>query len=122
MNNDEYGIHIGHCCKEHGCKYMDSDCPVVTGEVEQEYPCEDCDGILLKDKVKLKFMVDPVELGRLAYIENAVKIKIIDCEAIFLTGILGESGRKLVQAGLSFYFEEKLARKLIEKKIAEEVK
>ena len=36
------GVHISHCCKWHGCKYGDPDCPVVNGEVEQEYRCEDC--------------------------------------------------------------------------------
>jgi hypothetical protein len=34
--------HRTHCCKKHGCKYGDSDCVVVLGEVKQEYPCEMC--------------------------------------------------------------------------------
>ena len=37
------GVHATHCCKWHGCKYGDPDCPVYNGEVEQEYLCEDCD-------------------------------------------------------------------------------
>ena len=69
-------------------------------------------------KVKLTFMVDPIELERLAYIPRKKRVKIIDTEAIFLTGILGESGRKLVEAGIPFYFEGKLADKLIKKGIA----
>ena len=36
------GVHASHCCKWHGCKYGDHDCPVANGEVEQEYLCEDC--------------------------------------------------------------------------------
>ena len=36
------GVHASHCCKWHGCKYGDDDCPVVLGQVEQEYPCEYC--------------------------------------------------------------------------------
>lgn len=36
------GTHAAHCCKWHGCKYGDDDCPVVTGEIEQEYLCEEC--------------------------------------------------------------------------------
>jgi hypothetical protein len=40
------GVHAAHCCKWHGCKYGDKDCPVVTGEVEQHYLCEDCDYVL----------------------------------------------------------------------------
>lgn len=67
-------------------------------------------------------MVVPEQLQRLAYVPNAVKIKVIDPEAIFLTGLLGESGRKLVKAGVEFYFEKSLAKKLIDKQIAIEVK
>jgi len=70
-------------------------------------------------KVRLQFMVDPDELNRLAYVPEAIRVKIIDAEAIFLLGILGESGRELVKAGLAFYFEGKLAKKLINKGIAE---
>lgn len=29
-----------HCCKRHGCKYGYEDCPVVSGEVTQEYSCQ----------------------------------------------------------------------------------
>jgi hypothetical protein len=66
-------------------------------------------------------MVVPGELQKHAYVPNPVRIKIIDAEAIFLLGILGESGRKLVEAGIEFWFEDKLARKLIRKGIAKEV-
>lgn len=37
------GVHAAHCCKFHGCKYGDEDCPVVTGEVKQLYICESCE-------------------------------------------------------------------------------
>lgn len=40
MNNA--GVHATHCCVRHGCKYGDSDCPVVGGTVPQRYPCEFC--------------------------------------------------------------------------------
>jgi len=41
---DTVGVHTSHCCSIHGCKYCeDETCPVVQGEAEQEYPCEDCD-------------------------------------------------------------------------------
>lgn len=36
------GCHETHCCVFHGCKYCDDDCPVVTGNTEQKYSCEDC--------------------------------------------------------------------------------
>lgn len=39
---DHVGIHATHCCAEHGCKYGDEDCPVVTGKVQQRYDCEEC--------------------------------------------------------------------------------
>ncbi len=63
-------------------------------------------------------MVVPEKLEELAYVPNKVKIRIIDAEAIFILGILGESGRKLVKAGVEFYFEKKLADNLIRKGIA----
>ena len=72
----------------------------------------------MNKKVKLTFMVVPELLGKLAYVPNKIRIKIIDPEAIFLMGILGESGRKLVKAGIEFYFTKSLAEKLINKKIA----
>lgn len=74
-----------------------------------------------QERVELQFMVVPEELARLAYVPDPVKVKIVDPEAIFLTGILGDSGRKLVQAGILFYFERLLAEKLIKRGIAEEV-
>lgn len=37
---DKQGVHTSHCCKWHGCKYGDEDCPVVIGIAEQEYLCE----------------------------------------------------------------------------------
>ncbi len=73
------------------------------------------------NKVQLDFMVVPELLASLAYVPDAVRCKIIDTEAIFLTGILGESGRKLVMAGIEFYFTKTLADKLISKGIAIEV-
>ena len=40
------GVHAAHCCKWHGCKYGDEDCPVVLGQVEQLYTCDFCDDLL----------------------------------------------------------------------------
>ena len=37
-----WGVHIGHCCSKHGCKYSDHDCPVVNGKVKQSGSCEEC--------------------------------------------------------------------------------
>lgn len=44
------GVHAAHCCKWHGCKYGDEDCPVVNGEAEQLYLCEDCSDILEEEE------------------------------------------------------------------------
>ena len=35
-------VHDAHCCVIHGCKYGDSDCPVVLGE-ENGIECEECE-------------------------------------------------------------------------------
>ena len=42
MNRDRRWVHAAHCCKKHGCKYSEYNCPVVNGEVEQNYPYVDC--------------------------------------------------------------------------------
>jgi len=72
-------------------------------------------------KVKLQFMVDPHFLKENSYVEDPVLVKVIEPEMIFLQGILGESGRKLVLAGANFIFERELAEKLINKGIAVKV-
>jgi len=38
-----WGVHIRHCCTEHGCKYGDTDCPVVLNLIKQDCPCEECE-------------------------------------------------------------------------------
>lgn len=45
---DNVGIHAGHCCVRHGCKYafnrdQNDRCPVVMETVVQEHDCEQCD-------------------------------------------------------------------------------
>lgn len=42
LTADKVGVHRTHCCVDHGCKYGKKACPVVSGEVVQDYPCEDC--------------------------------------------------------------------------------
>ena len=76
---------------------------------------------MAQKKVELQFMVVPEELARLAYVPDPVRLRVVDPEAIFLTGILGDSGRKLVQGGILFYFTRSLAEKLIGRGIAVEV-
>ena len=47
---DNPGVHTAHCCKWHGCKYGDKDCPVALGKLEQEYPCEWCSDELEEER------------------------------------------------------------------------
>ena len=42
-------VHITHCCKWHGCKYGDPDCPVVLELARQEYICEECNDDLCNE-------------------------------------------------------------------------
>ena len=72
------------------------------------------------NKVKLKFMVVPEELEKMAYVEDPVKTCIIDCKRMSERGLLGDSGMKLAKAGAVFYFEKSLAEELIRLKIAQE--
>ena len=53
MDKSKYGVHRTHCCIKHGCKYGDKDCPVVSGEIKQDYTCESCgyDGIKTVDEL-----------------------------------------------------------------------
>lgn len=37
---EQWGVHKTHCCKNHGCKYGDDDCPVVLNLIFQKYSCE----------------------------------------------------------------------------------
>ncbi|MFW9876261.1 MAG: hypothetical protein ACFFG0_24440 [Candidatus Thorarchaeota archaeon] len=48
--NDNIGereTHAAHCCYIHGCKYNDSNCPVINGEINQKYICEECEADML---------------------------------------------------------------------------
>ena len=46
----KYDVHAAHCCKFHGCKYGDENCPVVNGKVEQLYPCWNCDDLIYEEE------------------------------------------------------------------------
>jgi hypothetical protein len=65
------GVHAAHCCKWHGCKYGDPDCPVANGEVEQEYQCEDCWHILKEERYYRKMVQDIDEIK--AWLEEKKK-------------------------------------------------
>ena len=71
-------------------------------------------------KVKLRYMVVPEELRDNAYVPDRVKVRILNGEMLVSMGFLGESGKKLVDDGLPFYFEGSDAQKLIKLGLAEE--
>ena len=58
------GVHASHCCKWHGCKYGDPDCPVYNGDVEQLYLCEDCDWELEEEEYIRKQLVRIEEIKK----------------------------------------------------------
>ena len=72
-------------------------------------------------KVELRYMVVPEELKKNAYVKDAVKVRISSIGSLVEMGYLGESGRKLAEAGLSFYFNGKDAEELIEMGLVERI-
>jgi len=72
-------------------------------------------------KVELRYMVVPEELKENAYVEDAVKVRISSVGTLVDMGYLGESGRKLAEAGLPFYFNGKDAEELIEMGLVERI-
>jgi len=39
---NEWNLHREQCCREHGCKFDKSDCPVIVGILMQNHKCEKC--------------------------------------------------------------------------------
>jgi len=74
----------------------------------------------VQDLVRLDFMVDPDALKSKAYVPDPMRVVVTEPESIFITGILGESGRKLVSAGIVFIMTRKLAEDLIRRGVAVE--
>lgn len=68
MDQSKYAVHASHCCANHGCKYGNEECPVVSGKIQQLYPCEDCQNEdlefeyearhILKDTVSLHYYLE----------------------------------------------------------------
>ena len=67
------GVHASHCCKWHGCKYGDKDCPVVLGQIEQEYLCEYCSDELEEEEYYREVVVriDEIKAWQKAKKENS---------------------------------------------------
>lgn len=65
MNNKlSLGLHLSHCCKWHGCKYGDKDCPVVLGAEQQLYLCEYCDADLENEEYYKQVLRNIAEIKR----------------------------------------------------------
>jgi len=62
---------------------------------------------------ELQFKVCPDYLRDHTIVLDPVRIIITDPESLFITGILGESGRRMIQDGAPFIFTRLLAEKLI---------
>jgi len=76
VKKEEFRVHATHCCKWHGCKYGDKDCPVVLGVIEQEYLCEDCSEDLREVDYyenKLKEIKEIKEFSRLKMQKDSIK-------------------------------------------------
>lgn len=69
-------------------------------------------------KLQLNFMVVPEFLESHCEVRNRVKVSIVKPKSPFLRRILGESGRRMVNAGIPFYFKDEIAAELIERGIA----
>ena len=39
---EQWERHIANCCKEHGCMFDATDCPVELGQVKQDHQCTVC--------------------------------------------------------------------------------
>jgi hypothetical protein len=70
------------------------------------------------EKIKLKFRVDPDYLKNNTEVVDAIRLKFIDPEKVFVLGLLGESGRTMMLNGAVFEFERGQAEWMIEQKIA----
>jgi hypothetical protein len=69
-------------------------------------------------KTILQFKVCPNYLKNNTTVPDPVRIFITDPESIFITGILGESGRRMIADGAPFIFTKALAQKLIDNNVA----
>lgn len=70
------------------------------------------------EKIKLDFMVDPVFLTDDTEIDNPVKIRLLTTEHPIVKRILGQSGKRMANAGAAFYFTKEMAEELIDNKVA----
>ena len=89
---ERYGVHQTHCCILHGCKYGNEDCPVASGEILQEYPCESCvryfkPGVAHKITVASDLFQSLTDKEQTFYITDQVVTK---GEALIFTDASGE--------------------------------
>jgi len=73
------------------------------------------------DTVDLEYMIVPEDLEKCGRVKDRVMLLILDADSSLLDGRLGESGKKLAEAGVRWYFKLPIANKLIEAGVAEMV-
>ncbi len=82
---EDFQVHESHCCVDHGCKYGDDDCPVVSGQIKQLYDCEDC----VNEGARIGFTRDLVNAVReLVNLQEKYPAEFEQIPAVFKTRIL----------------------------------
>ena len=71
---DKTLVHKSQCCLNHGCKYDDKDCPVMTGAIQQDHPCETCDSNGIMHSHSALKVVDSYELMMVAVNFKRIKM------------------------------------------------
>jgi len=73
---NQTGVHASHCCVYHGCKYFDDDCPVISGETHQQYPCEECMYDPMLEVVDhLNELIDQTPVDKIELLNERIKLK-----------------------------------------------
>lgn len=65
-------VHVSHCCRIHGCKYGDTDCPVVSGACSAEDLCEECWNDIRAGEPRTRGVISPereAEIWRQAFFD-----------------------------------------------------
>jgi hypothetical protein len=64
-------VHTEHCCIDHGCKYGDKNCTIVTGAKVQSYPCEECEFELIQ--IPISYVL-PINMTKFSLTPNSCRI------------------------------------------------
>lgn len=70
------------------------------------------------NRIRLKFKVLPRFLQDMTYVEDPVSIVFVNMGSPLVDMYLGQSGRRMAEAGFPFIFERKIAESLIKADVA----